>query len=757
MCHKLEALRNLRKVILPNFLSRRGVFYLWRFLTFVSIVVGYFWIGYLFNLSPSTDNLLPNPSFETGLIVPDGWATLTQGFGCNYTTTPPSLTYDWDSTQAHSGTRSVALKNISWPTGTTFTPGGWVFSDFISVVPYPQEYAVSVWALGASSNINLRPILFVCQYDETGNVVRSDAFSSLSLPGTSWIPISIKVTAHSSLSKIKLGLGVKCSSSASCSGSLWFDDVALRMIGKITVHKFEDVNRNRQQDVGEQNLSGWRINLFRGSGCNGDFISSASTDTNGNRTFDPAFSPLPLGEYSVSEILQDGWINTTPICQNVSLVAGQTPQVNFGNVQSTQPIVPYFSQTDSAWGSQEYDHASLLDLWCGGTIAQCGCTVTSAAMILKYYGVGRSPTGEPTDPGTLNNWLKNRTDGYINGDINWQAVTKYAKNAHTAFGTPKIDYLGRIDGQDTDTLNNELSLKRPVILQESINSRMHFLVATGISGSTYTINDPVSVNNRTLEVYGDGFQGMRRYSLTNSDLSAIILSIPSPGSILLIDSQNRKLGKDPNTGEVFDEIPEANFYLQSPVTDDTSGNPLIPPEGSGNFYIEVLDPVADQYKIIANSDNLNATLLAYDKDANVTGGIFNVRELQEYKLDYSPDVGSNNEISRVVNVDIKPGSNPNSINLRSVGVIPVAILTTPGFDATQVDPSSVRFGPNQAKETHDKGHLEDVDGDGDTDLVLHFKTQEVGTQNTDTQICLTGTTSNGVAFEGCDSIQIVSK
>ena len=69
---------------------------------------------------------------------------------------------------------------------------------------------------------------------------------------------------------------------------------------------------------------------------------------------------------------------------------------------------------------------------------------------------------------------------------------------------------------------------------------------------------------------------------------------------------------------------------------------------------------------------------------------------------------------------------PASINPKSQGVIPVAILTTPEFDATSVNPLSVRFGPAGATEAHGKGHLEDIDGDGDIDLLLHFGAQESG-------------------------------
>jgi ELWxxDGT repeat protein len=116
-----------------------------------------------------------------------------------------------------------------------------------------------------------------------------------------------------------------------------------------------------------------------------------------------------------------------------------------------------------------------------------------------------------------------------------------------------------------------------------------------------------------------------------------------------------------------------------------------------------------------------------------------------------------------VDIDIKPGVFPNVINLRSKGkLVPVAVLTTTGFNASTVDPSTVEF----AGAAPVKWVMVDVPefldsrtrkyiGDGDTDLLLYFKTEELQLTTASTQATLTGETFGGVPIAGTDSVRIV--
>ena len=94
-----------------------------------------------------------------------------------------------------------------------------------------------------------------------------------------------------------------------------------------------------------------------------------------------------------------------------------------------------------------------------------------------------------------------------------------------------------------------------------------------------------------------------------------------------------------------------------------------------------------------------------------------------FNFDFQIKEGGNLDVKVVVaiKVDIKPGSDVNPINLGAKGVLPVAILATPGLieDIDDVDATAINIGDVEPV----KYTIEDVNDDGFDDLIFHFKIQ----------------------------------
>ncbi len=107
--------------------------------------------------------------------------------------------------------------------------------------------------------------------------------------------------------------------------------------------------------------------------------------------------------------------------------------------------------------------------------------------------------------------------------------------------------------------------------------------------------------------------------------------------------------------------------------------------------------------------------------------------------------------SLLVTVDIKPDSDPNSIDPGSSDVIPVAVMGSIDFDAAQLDPATVTFGVDGATPTLG-GRIEDVDTDGFMDALFQFRTQESGIACGDTEAALNGELFDGTMVSGTDTV-----
>lgn len=113
----------------------------------------------------------------------------------------------------------------------------------------------------------------------------------------------------------------------------------------------------------------------------------------------------------------------------------------------------------------------------------------------------------------------------------------------------------------------------------------------------------------------------------------------------------------------------------------------------------------------------------------------------------------------LVDIDIKPGSDPNCFNNDGHGVIPVAILGAADFDVTQVDPSTVQLEglsvASKGKSGKLMAHIEDVNGDGFDDLVLQIEDVAGTFTSGSGTATLTGNLFDGTPFEGSDDICVV--
>ena len=80
-------------------------------------------------------------------------------------------------------------------------------------------------------------------------------------------------------------------------------------------------------------------------------------------------------------------------------------------------------------------------------------------------------------------------------------------------------------------------------------------------------------------------------------------------------------------------------------------------------------------------------------------------------------------------------------------------MTPDDFDASTIDPETVFFAAVAAVRWTE----EDVDFDGDLDLLFHFKTQELHLDKDSIVATLTGFTYDGQAIKGTGRVNIVPK
>lgn len=87
------------------------------------------------------------------------------------------------------------------------------------------------------------------------------------------------------------------------------------------------------------------------------------------------------------------------------------------------------------------------------------------------------------------------------------------------------------------------------------------------------------------------------------------------------------------------------------------------------------------------------------------------------------------------------------------GLLGAVVRGSAGFDVHEIDETTLALGPAGTGVVNlTLIHVKDVNGDGWQDLVTLYDTAKTGLVAGDEELCLTGETFSGIAFEGCDGI-----
>jgi len=241
-------------------------------------------------------------------------------------------------------------------------------------------------------------------------------------------------------------------------------------------------------------------------------------------------------------------------------------------LQTDSLVLPIkiFLQTDQLWSEEIYDQANS---WSNQpTIGRWGCALSSVAMLLNYHGFKFFTDGSELNPATLNQWLINQPDGYINpGLVNWWAVTRLVSqlsDENKALNLPKLEF-SVVKENILTNLELFIRSKLPVIAQVP----NHFVVVTGLVANSddFLVTDPLGINDQ-LSDYNQALS-LRVFQPSFTDLSYLVVA-HSPNTAVSIKDVN---GAIVNSTEITEQL---SAKLE-PVVLTTVAKPT-----EQNYYLE---------------------------------------------------------------------------------------------------------------------------------------------------------------------------
>jgi hypothetical protein len=222
-----------------------------------------------------------------------------------------------------------------------------------------------------------------------------------------------------------------------------------------------------------------------------------------------------------------------------------------------------------------------------------------------------------------------------------------------------------------------------------------------------------------------------------------------PGGVIACDGTYSPNGPQISTNDVVATSGTRFAGICAGLAGNLDAAPTFVNGGAGDYHLASGSAGIDAGTGIAAGappDDIDGDIRPIDGDGDGTAKV-------DIGFDEAPAPGP-----MPVAIDVLPGTSPNVVKLSGKGLtIAVGLLSSPSFDARQAQTASLCFGDAEAPAQRDctlakPVAVKDLDRDGDLDLSLVFDTAQTGIDAGDTSACLTGRTTAGRSFQGCDAI-----
>lgn len=240
--------------------------------------------------------------------------------------------------------------------------------------------------------------------------------------------------------------------------------------------------------------------------------------------------------------------------------------------------------------------------WCGNTIGECGCAITALAMLAQSQGITTGLDGKSVNPANFNDWLHANGGYTINNEVIWEFALQYfSPEASTSHFS-----LDHFNTANSSLINQYLNRGIPVVGFK--RSQGHYLLLTDIlSGGEYAVRDPLwyltQTTNDTKDIvnhvqdYDGGVDQAKLFGFhpQPKKLPAWIeIHLESPAELVLTDSQGRRAGFDPVSGEFYTEIPGSSYaQAEGVVSQDDFGEEVHLPK-----ILMVQNPQGDEFELV---------------------------------------------------------------------------------------------------------------------------------------------------------------